>query len=222
MTNSRKNTVSLLSSTAILLAAALALTSCPARTGSGPSGSETTTLYSDLLGIRLTYDPATFPEVVHSPGREFPLELKAGRFSLAVKRIRGAGVLLSKDPQADFFQFFGQQVRYNLIDDLGLKPLEREVDEEFTAQGRPGLRQTLHFQVPEKPVPGLKQFEAVPGGELYLYYHHFYVKPDYYYFVLIADHALPPETLQLAVSLIEATQFNAEPAPEDAGGETTG
>jgi len=207
---------------ALLLAAAAALVSCPAgKTQPGASPGEETSLYSDLLGIRITYDTAVFPEVLHGPTQEFPLVLKADGFALGVKKIRGAGALLSKDPQADFFQFFGQQVRYSLIDDLKLKPIGREEDQEFTAQGRPGLRQVLRFAVPEKPVPGLEQYYAVPGGELYLYYHHFYSKPDYFYFVLMAGHALPQETLDLTVNLIDATEFNAQPAPEESEKEST-
>lgn len=208
---------------ALLLAAAAALTSCPAgKAQPGAPPSEKTSLYSDLLGLRVTYDTAVFPEVLHGPGQEFPLLLKADGFTLGVKRIRGAGTLLSKDPQADFFQFFGQQVRYSLIEDLKLKPIGREEDHEFTAQGRPGLRQIMHFAVPEKAVRGIEQFGAVPGGELYLYYHHFYASPDYFYFVLMADHALPQQTLDLTAGLIDTTEFNAQPAPAEAAEQPAG
>ncbi|MCD6282959.1 hypothetical protein J7J84_05080 [bacterium] len=169
-----------------------------------------TTAFSPALGIRVTYDPEVFTSIVSEGSSEFPLYLRGEDYNLGIKRIRAAGILLAKEPQADFFQFFAQQVRFQLIK-AGLTPLEPEVDEEFTAQGKAGLCQILHFRNPEdtKLIPSYVPQE--PGAEYYLYYHHFYSKPDYFFFTAISRQALTPEQRAEIVALIDATEFNAQP-----------
>ena len=131
---------------------------------------------------------------------------------MGIKRLRNVGVLLVKTPQADFFRFFGQQVRYDLIEARGLIPLAPEVDEEFTAQGAEGLRQVLHFQTPEKAeaIPDFAPQE--PNVGFYMYYHHFYHAPDYFFFVAISREALTEQQKEDIVALIDAVEFDAQPS----------
>jgi hypothetical protein len=175
---------------------------------------EQTTAFSPALKIRVTYDPETFSSIVSEDTAEFPLFMRGEDYDLGVKRIRAAGILLTKEPQADFFQFFAQEVRFQLIE-AGLKPLAPEEDEEFTAQGKAGLCQILKFKNPEdaKRIPSYVPQE--PGAEYYLYYHHFYSKPDYFFFTAISRQALTPEQRAEIVALIDATEFDAQPAAEE-------
>ncbi len=175
---------------------------------------EWTTAFSLALGIRVTYDPELFTTIISEGSSEFPLYLRSAGYDLGIERIGNAGMLLAKEPQADFFQFFAQQVRFQLIES-GLTPLEPEVDEEFSAQGKPGLCQILHFRNPEdaKRIPSYVPQE--PNAEFYLYYHHFYNKPDYFFFVAISRRALTPEQRAELVALIDAVEFDAQPIVEE-------
>jgi hypothetical protein len=199
----------------LLLFVALALASCPQKNAGPAPMPKKTTAYSAELGIRITYDPADFSSISQDYRGEFPLYMSGNSYSLGVKRLANVGILLAKDPQADFFKFFAQQIRYDLITVGHLDPLEPEKDEEFTAQGKPGLRQTLHFRLPEKvdDVPGFLPKE--PKAEVWVYYHHFYVKPDYYFFVAISRQALTQQQQDGIIALISAVQFSAQPLPEN-------
>jgi len=183
--------------------------SCPRGTRPAPAP-ELTTAFSPALAMRVTYDPEVFTTIVSEDTAEFPLFMRSADYDLGIKRIRAAGILLAKDPQADFFQFFAQQVRFQLIE-AGLTALEPEVDEEFTAQGKAGLCQILHFKNPEdaKLIPSYAPQE--PNAEFYLYYHHFYSKPDYFFFTAISRQALTPEQRAELVALIDAVEFGAQP-----------
>ena len=176
---------------------------------------EWTTVFSPALGIRVTYAPEVFATIISEDSAEFPLFLRNSGYNLGIKRIGNAGVLLSKEPQADFFQFFAQQVRFQLVE-AGLTPLEPEVDEEFSAQDKPGLCQILHFRNPEdvKLIPSYVPQE--PSAEFYLYYHHFYSKPDYFFFAAISRQTLTPEQRAELVALIDAVEFGAQPVAEEA------
>jgi hypothetical protein len=175
---------------------------------------EWTTAFSPALGIRVTYDPEVFTSIVSEGSSEFPLYLRSASFNLGIKRIGNAGILLTKEPQADFFQFFAQQVRFQLIE-AGLTPLAPEVDEEFSAQDKPGLCQILHFKNPEdaKLIPSYVPQE--PNAEYYLYYHHFYSEPDYFFFAAISRQALTLEQRAALVALIDAVEFDAQPLVEE-------
>ena len=194
---------------------AMALLTASCWFGSRPAPApERTTAFSPALAIRVTYDPVVFTTIVSEDTAEFPLFLQGDEYDLGVKRIRAAGITLTKEPQADFFQFFAQQVRFQLIES-GLKPLAPEVDEEFAAQGKAGLCQILHFKNPEdaKLIPSYVPQE--PNAEYYLYYHHFYSEPDYFFFVAISRQALTPEQRAELVALIDAVRFDAQPAVEE-------
>lgn len=200
----------------VLLALAVsALLTASCLRGSRPAPApERTTAFSSALGIRVTYDPEVFTSIVSEGSSEFPLFLRNSGYSLGIKRIGNAGILLAKEPQADFFQFFAQQVRFQLIES-GLTPLEPEVDEEFSAQGKPGLCQILHFRNPEdaKRIPSYVPQE--PNAEFYLYHHHFYYAPDYFFFAAISRQALTPEQRAEMVALIDAVEFDAQPIVEE-------
>lgn len=187
--------------------------SCPRGPKPAPAP-ERTTAFSPALGIRVTYYPEVFTTIVSEDTAEFPLFLRSANYDLGIKRIRAAGIMLAKEPQADFFQFFAQQVRFQLIE-TGLTPLAPEVDEEFTAQGKAGLCQILHFKNPEEAKPILSYVPQEPGAEYYLYYHHFYSQPDYFFFTAISRQALTPEQRAKIVALIDTTEFNAQPMAEE-------
>ncbi len=198
---------------AAFIAAAALAAGCP-RGGSGPSAPpETTTAYSAEVGLRVTYRPADYSSISNYASSEFPFQLTGKDYTLGIKRLANVGILLKKDPQADFFKFFAQQVRFDLIDVGKLTPLKPETNEEFTAQGKPGLRQVLHFSIP-KEMENLPSFvPQEPGKEVWIYYHHFYFPPDYYFFVAISKQALAQPQLDSIVSLINTAQFQAQPLP---------
>jgi hypothetical protein len=197
----------------LMLLGALALASCQQKSAGPAPPPKKTTAYAAELGIRITYNPADFSSISQDYLGEFPLYMTGSSYSLGVKRLANVGILLAKEPQADFFKFFAQQIRYDLITIGHLTPLEPEKDEEFTAQGKPGLRQTLHFRLPEKlkDVPGFLPKE--PKAEVWVYYHHFYVKPDYYFFVATSQQALTQQQLDGIIAFINAVQFGAQPLP---------
>lgn len=186
------------------------LAACPRKPGPAPTPA-TTTVFSSELGIRITYEPAKYYSIASNAAAEFPLTFSASDCTIGIKRLSNVGILLQKDPQVDFFRFFAQQVRFDLIDVGKLSPMQPEVNEEFTAQGKPGLRQILHFAIP-KDMENLPSFvPQEPGAEVWIYYHHFYYKPDYYFFVAVSRQALPKEQLDEVVKLIETAQFHAQP-----------
>lgn len=205
-------------STAVLVLIALAtpaLLAASCLRGSRPAPApERTTVFSPALGIRVTYAPEVFATIISEDSAEFPLFLRNSGYNLGIKRIGNAGVLLSKEPQADFFQFFAQQVRFQLVE-AGLTPLEPEVDEEFSAQDKPGLCQILHFKNPDNPKLIPSYVPQEPGAEFYIYYHHFYYKPDYFFFAAISRQTLTPEQRAGLVALIDAAEFNAQPMVEE-------
>ncbi len=185
---------------------------CPRKEGPvAPPNS--TTAYSAELGIRVTYSPEDFSSISSTASSEFPLNFTGKDYTLGIKRIGNVGILLQKEPQADFFKFFAQQVRFDYIDEEKLTPIGQEVDEEFQAQGKPGLRQVLHFSIPKDLSNVPSYLPQEPGKEVWLYYHHFYYKPDYYFFVAIASQQLDKAKLDGIVSLINSTQFQAQPLP---------
>lgn len=185
---------------------------CPRKDGPA-APPHSTTAYSAELGIRVTYNPEDFSSISSTSTSEFPLTFTGKDYTLGIKRIGNVGILLQKEPQADFFKFFAQQVRFDLIDEDKLIPIGQEVDEEFQAQGKPGLRQVLCFTIP-KDISSLPAYlPKEPGKEVWLYYHHFYSKPDYYFFVAIAGQQLDKAKLDGIVSLINSTQFQAQPMP---------
>jgi len=194
---------------------ALAMLAASCLRGSQPAPApERTTAFSPALAIRVTYDPEVFTTIVSEDSAEFPLFLRSAVYDLGIKRIRAAGILLAKEPQADFFQFFAQQVRFQLIEE-GLTALEPEVDEEFTAQGKAGLCQILHFRNPEdiRLIPSY--VPQVPNAEYYLYYYHFYSEPDYFFFTAISRRALTADQRAELMALIDAVEFNAQPMVEE-------
>jgi hypothetical protein len=196
----------------IVVIAAAMLAACPRK--SGPAAPpKSTTAYSSELGIRVTYDPSEFTSISQDLTGEFPLLFTGKDYNLGVKRLANVGILLAKEPQADFFKFFAQQIRFDLITVGNLDPLEPEKDLEFTAQGKPGLCQILHFRLPEKldKVPSFLPRE--PKVEVWVYYHHFYSKPDYFFFVAIARQPLTQQQQDGIIALINSTQFNAQPLP---------
>jgi hypothetical protein len=198
--------------TILIVIGALSLAGCPRQEGPAPLP-KSTTAYSSELGIRVTYNPGDFSSVAHGTYSEFPLYFTGENYNFGIKRLANVGILLAKEPQADFFKFFAQQIRYDLITVGKLNPLEPEKDEEFTAQGKPGLRQVLHFKVPDKleKVPSFIPQE--PNAEVWVYYHHFYMAPDYYFFVVVSKQALTQPQLDAIVDFIGKTQFKAQPMP---------
>ena len=197
----------------IALVATLGLAAgCPHK-GGPAAPPQSTTAFSAELGIRLTYSPEEFSSISSTGGNEFPLTFTGKDYKLGIKRIGNVGILLQKEPQADFFKFFAQQVRFDMVDRDKLTPIGQEVDEEFQAQGKPGLRQVLHFTIP-KDISSLPEYlPKEPGKEIWIYYHHFYYKPDYYFFVAISDQQLDKAKLDGIVSLINSAQFQAQPLP---------
>lgn len=196
---------------ALIIALGLAA-GCPRKEGpAAPPNS--TTAFSAELGIRVTYNPEDFSSISSTASSEFPLNFTGKDYTLGIKRIANVGILLEKEPQADFFKFFAQQVRFDLIDLDKLIPIGQEVDEEFQAQGKPGLRQVLHFSIPKDVSKIPSYLPKEPGKEVWVYYHHFYYKPDYYFFVAIAGQQLDKPKLDGIVSLINSTQFQAQPLP---------
>jgi len=193
----------------------LALAGCPRKAPGLPAAPPGMVLaYSEALGIRVSYDPSLFTTVEQRADAEFPLRFLGESYSLGIKRLGRVGAMLAKPPGTDFFVFYAQQVRYDLIEGCGLKPLEPEVNEEFTAQGAPGLRQVLHFQNPEDPKTVPRFAPPEPGAEFYLYYHHFYYEPDYYFFVAVSRRELTEEEKAGIIAFIDRTQFGAQPTEE--------
>ncbi len=200
----------------LLVLAVLALGSCRERQGGRGKKPDWVEVTSTTLHVTFTYDRNVFTDLVESSTAEFPVRLVSRHYTLGLKRLSGVGGFLAKEPGSDFFKFFSGGIVRSFIDHNGMSLLEQETLEDFTAQGRPGVVQFLHMQLPEKRsrVPAY-----IPSDveEVYLYYFHYYFPPDYWYFAAIARQRLSPEDIAYIVSFIDRVDFTWRPAETEAG-----
>lgn len=200
----------------LLVTALMVLGSCRERGSGRSSRPDRVEASSETLHIAFSYDRNFFTSLLENERAEFGVKLVSERYVLGLKKLSGVGRLLAKEPGSEFFKFFSGEVLHNL-QRYGMKLVEQETVEDFTAQGRPGAVQFLHMQLPEDRSRAPAYLPA-DVDEVYLYYFHYYYPPDYWYFAAIARGRLSPEDVAYIEHFIDGIDF-AWQAPEGEDGE---
>ncbi len=167
---------------------------------------------SRILNLSFTYRTEEISEIVEDEMSEFTVILKGKDYDLAIKKLAGVGRLVEKDPETPFYQFLSGEVLYTYRDKHGMKLAEKETIEDFSAKGKKGAIQFMHFTMPENSNL-YPRFISPDLKEVFLYYFHFLFPPDYWYFTVISARKLDYAELRGIIRFIEEADFQP-PASE--------